>query len=141
MKFIFLRSDMQSPPHSFDLGDISVIDNDIKISSLEDERYKMMIYISIVDLIDSLLETVRTKHSTEFCGTDSSFYLKFKYDGKFIKIERKGISIKKSAHEILKELKIGIDQFLNKENILTQDEACYGDLKDSIDLLNLSISE
>jgi hypothetical protein len=76
-------------PDPFDMGDMEVIGEFSTVSSVGNSRYRMMIYLAILELLHSAREVARGRTATvEFVGTDSSFIVTFRT--KKGKIEARG---------------------------------------------------
>ena len=65
----------------FDLGDIGFLTGGKEISSKGSPRLLMMVYLSVVSLVDTLL-SLRVGRKYEFVGVDSSFSLVFELQRK-----------------------------------------------------------
>lgn len=141
MKFVLSRVEKKSRPHSFDLGDITIISNDSIISSKKEENHRMMIYIAISDIIETLEKIIRTQKPGKFSGADSSFILDIKIQNGNLLFAHKKIKIIKPTRIALKAIKEGIEIFFDDNNALTEQDACYSDITSSVKTLESLISK
>lgn len=108
--FEFTRIDESLFANEFDQGDISLISENLCITSKLNSKHSNMIYLSIISLIDGL---TRNNKYFEFIATDSSFRIKFKQQRETILINHEGIlKIKVNRFELLKALEDGAERFL-----------------------------
>ena len=75
--FRIYRNDSDKSATDFDMGYIEFVVDKRTISSRDNPRLLNMIYVSIVDLIDGLLQLKNGGKRYEFIGADSSFTLRF----------------------------------------------------------------
>jgi len=137
-------SRIEDPDFSpFDLGNINIVKDAIEFRSDEEDRYAMMIFISISDFIHGLLACYRgEKKRFEFVGTDSSFSIVFsKKDGN-IQLSRQKKTIECSWREALESTMSGINKII-KENKLKIDwgHAVFSDLNGAKMELEKTLSE
>lgn len=141
VKFDFSRVEKQSKPHGFDLGDITIISSDSIISSKKEENHRMMIYVAISDMIETLENVVRTNKPKKFSGADSSFILEIiPQNGKLL-FEHKKIKIIEPTQIALNSIKEGIEMFFRDNNALTEQDACHSDIASSVKTLESLISK
>lgn len=137
--FEFTRTDESHFASEFDQGDISLISENLCISSKLNPKHSNMIYLSIISLIDGL---TRNNKYFEFIAADSSFRIKFKKQRETTSINHEGILKIKANHlELLKALEDGVEHFLSSpRNSIPISSAVYSDLSTSRALLNQKIN-
>lgn len=141
LTFKIYRNDSGESATAFDLGDIEFsFDGDI-VSSRSNSRLSNMIYVSLVDLIDGLLQLKNGKKRYEHVGADSSFCIRFERG-------KHGVDIwhgkKKYGPvpfgELLGAVDSGIDSFLiDPLNALPSDSSIYDDFDASRKALKHSL--
>ncbi|MET3494729.1 hypothetical protein [Variovorax boronicumulans] len=141
MRFDFSRVEKQSKPHSFDLGDITIISSDSIISSRKEENHRMMIYVAISDMIDALEKALKTNKPRKFSGTDSSFVLEIKPQNGKLLFEHKKIKIIEPTQVALNSIRKGIEKFFRDNNALTEKDTCHSDIVFSVKTLESLIAE
>ena len=111
--FRIYRNDSDKAATDFDIGDIEFVFDERAISSRDNSRLSNMIYVSIVDLIDGLLQLGNGGKRYEFIGTDSSFALRFERNKHGIHVlHSKDKYGPISLRELLQAINSGIDAFL-----------------------------
>lgn len=137
--FEFTRIDESLFANEFDQGDISLISENLCITSKLNSKHSNMIYLSIISLTDGL---TRNNKYFEFVAADSSFRIKFKQQRETILINHEGIlKIKVNRFELLKALEDGVERFLSSpRNSIPFSSAVYLDLSTSRTLLNQKIN-
>ncbi|KAF2393441.1 hypothetical protein [Pseudomonas frederiksbergensis] len=124
----------------FDLGDMQFVFDGGEVSSSEHTRFRMMIYLSVVSLIDGLL-ALKGNGSFEFVGVDSSFSLRFK-------LEKKGVLVTSglsslgcsSMNELLRGIDLGVEEFVNAGNSLPLNDSVSSDFDAARADLKLAIT-
>lgn len=122
----------RGPASGFDMGDMTFTLHDNELSSKQHPRFRMMIYLSIVSLLDGLLSINDRKHF-EFIAVDSSFTLTFS-------LRTGHVFIKSGAEEFgpfnLKSLLVavlnGVESFMTQENQLQENDPVYADLGNAL---------
>lgn len=111
--FRIYRNDSDKSATDFDMGDIEFVFDERAISSRGNSCLSNMIYVSIVDLIDGLLQLGKGGKRYEFIGADSSFAVRFERTKQGIHaLYRKEKYGPISSHELLQAANTGIDAFL-----------------------------
>lgn len=138
VKFNFERIGGEAPS-GFDLGEMEIFSDGDCISSKKDKRLRMMIYLSIVNLIDSLLG-LGGKKRVEFISVDSSFSFSLYWKGGGVCISSKGVMLGPfKFSEILGSVEMGVVRFINDGNGLAKDDAVSQDLDGALSDLRLAI--
>ncbi len=137
--FEFTRINESLFANEFDQGDISLISENLCITSKLNSKHSNMIYFSIISLIDGL---TRNNKYFEFIAADSSFRTKFKQQRETSLINHEGIlKIKINRFELLETLEDGVERFLSSpRNSIPISSAVYLDLSTSRTLLNQKIN-
>lgn len=131
--FKIYRSNKEEPATGFDMGDIEFSLDGKIISSRGNSRLSNMIYVSMVDLIDGLLQLKNGGKHYEFIGTDSSLTIRFKKNKQGIYIFHNNIKYGPfSLNNLLESINYGIDAFLtDPRNELPTDSSMYDDFNSS----------
>ncbi|MBN3734268.1 hypothetical protein [Burkholderia sp. Tr-20390] len=99
----------------------------------------MMIYLSMVGLIDSLL-VLGKKRNVNFVAVDSSFSVVFRVSGGGVYIESAGERMGPfSSVELLRSIWDGIVGFVNGGGGLGEEDSVFGDLNGAIDDLRVEV--
>jgi len=119
---------IRGPASGFDMGDMTFTLDDNELSSKQHPRFRMMIYLSIVSLLDGLL-SINDRQHFEFVAVDSSFTLTFtlRTGRVFIKseVEECGpFNLKSLFVAVLK----GVENFMTQDNQLPENDPVYADL-------------
>jgi len=128
VRFNIYRDDCSSPANGFDMGDIEFTFEKEILSSRENSRFKSMVFLSLVDLVDGLLQ-LRSAKRYEFVATDSSFTLQFEKNKNGIHVLHK----KKQygpipLNDLLKAINFGIEAFISdRRNELPKNDSVYSD--------------
>ncbi|MDY7807738.1 hypothetical protein [Burkholderia stagnalis] len=126
-------------PSGFDLGEMEIFSDGDYISSKKDKRLRMMVYLSIVNLIDSLLR-LRNKKKIEFFSVDSSFSFSLYWRDGGVCVYSKGVMLGPfKFYEILSSVEMGVVRFINDGNGLAKDDAVSHDLDGALSDLRLTI--
>lgn len=127
--FNIYRSNSEESATGFDMGDIEFSFDGKIISSRGNSRLSNMIYVSIFDLIDGLLQLKNGQKRYEFVGADSSFRIQFDNKKQGIQIlHEKNKYDSVSLKALLEAINSGIDIFLaDPSNKLSTDSAIYDD--------------
>ena len=132
ISFTFERWETDAP-HGFELGDLAVATDSRSVTSkgrIPDG--KMMIYISMVDLMSGVATLLRDDHHQyEFVGADSSFSL-------FFKRTKRGVELRQGTKELglfdpralATQVAADVDRFWNAYP-LSPDDAVFNDIKSS----------
>ncbi len=118
LEIMFELENVDDVPHEFDLGHISLLDGDVKITSKNKApSQSMMIFLSVSNflfIVRSLLQS--NKKSMSFTGDDSSFTLLFKEEkGGLIQIYEKGkVVFKVEPEELIRSLWVSSKKFYDK---------------------------
>jgi hypothetical protein len=127
------RDDKEIRATGFDSGDIEFIVDDTIISSREQPRFKNMIYLSIIDLIDGL-RSLKHKGEYEFVAADSSFVVKFtrKKDDVFL-IHNKKKYGPTQYKELLNSVLGDVSNFIgSQQNRLQPDDPLFNDFNSTL---------
>jgi hypothetical protein len=141
INFTFERWETDAP-HGFELGDLTVATDSRSVTSkgrIPDA--KMMIYISIADLISGVAALLRgNSRQYEFVGVDSSFSLSFKRT-------KRGVELKQGTKELglfdpralAAQVAADVDRFWNAHP-LSPDDAVFDDIKSSREQLQKALA-
>ncbi|WEF30939.1 hypothetical protein [Pseudoduganella chitinolytica] len=142
LTFKIYRNDNEESATGFDLGDVEFSFDGKIVSSRGHPQLSHMIYVSLVDLIDGLLQLKGGKKRYEYVGADSSFNLHFNKNKSGVDIlheKRKYGPI--SLEKLLEAVDSGIDSFLaDPRNELSTDSSIYDDFNSSRKALKNSLS-
>ncbi len=125
------------PLHGLDLGHITVVSDDIRVSSA-DKCPAMMVFASIPDLLDGLQELLTTDlKEFRFFGIESSFFILFKKssDGRIQVITRDRLITTLSPHVLAASVFRSVSDFLTShplERIDPGSDAASDDAHDSL---------
>lgn len=136
---ISFSKENEENPSGFDLGDMEfILDNGI-ITTKINKKLKMMIYLSIISLIDDLL-SIKKGGKTEFTATDSSFSLSFSNikDRLYIKHKREEFG-PYEFHYFMRKIYIASQEFYSLENSIDREDPVFHDLTDAFERLRLFI--
>lgn len=129
----------EGAPSGFDLGDIELCSGGSCISSKRNEGLRVMIYLSIVGLVDSLL-MLRKRKKVEFVSVDSSFSFFLYWAGGRVCISSKGIVIGPFEFlEVLRSFEMGVVRFISDGNGLAEDDAVFHDFDGAMSDLSMTI--
>jgi hypothetical protein len=129
------------PAQGLELGHMSFVGPGGTISS-ESSGKSMMIYLSLVGLVDGLLALKQPGHSQfEFIGDDSSFRVMFRKRGSTIEVaDDEHVVARLPIDQIIEGAKSGAEVFLSDPaNRLTQDDLPFEDLRASLSEIGISI--
>ncbi len=131
----------EEKPSGFDLGDMEfILDNEI-ITSKINKKFKMMIYLSIISLIDDLL-SIKNGGKTEFNATDSSFSLSLSFsnikDRLYIKYQEEQFG-PYEFHYFMRKIYIASQEFYSLKNSIDRKDPAFHDLTNAFDQLKLFI--
>lgn len=129
----------EEKPSGFDLGDMEfILDNEI-ITSKINKKFKMMIYLSLISLIDDLL-SIKNGGKTEFSATDSSFSLSFSNIKNRLYIKHQGEQFGPyEFHYFMRKIYIASQEFYSLKNSIDREDPAFHDLTDAFDQLKLFI--
>lgn len=124
-------------PHGFDLGDLEIKIDGIIASSKDNLKFRMMIYLSLISIIDGLL-SINNGGTFAFVATDSSFSFTLKHSKKngILLTYRKHTTKIGSFLLLLESIKEGVDAFLHEGNGLPPSDPVYDDFWSSFQTLN-----
>jgi hypothetical protein len=130
------------PACGFALGNMEFSTENDKISSVSHSRFFMMVYLSIVGLVDGLLLLKSNKKKKfEFIGIDSSFIVIFKIEKSKVSITSRNVCLGRfDLDHILGAIDLGIDRFLENNNNLAENDPAFCDLHRSINALKRILS-
>lgn len=131
--FNIYRSNSEESAIDFDMGNIEFSIDGRIISSRDNPRLSNMIYVSIVDLIDGLLQLQFGQTRYKFIGADSSFIIYFNKNKQGVQVlHEKNKYGPVQLKELLEAIKHGINIFLaDPLNKLSTDSAMHDDFKSS----------
>ncbi|MBK0115767.1 MULTISPECIES: hypothetical protein [unclassified Delftia] len=129
----------EEKPSGFDLGDMEFILDNETITSKINKKFKMMIYLSIISLIDDLL-SIKNGGKTEFSATDSSFSLSFSNikDRLYIKYQEEQFG-PYEFHYFMRKIYIASQEFYSLKNSIDRKDPAFHDLTNAFDQLKLFI--
>ena len=124
----------------FDLGDIQFSFGEKEISSKGSPRLLMMVYLSVVSLVDTLL-SLKVGRKCEFVGVDSSFSLFFELQrkGVFVWVENELLGVCDFCI-LIKAIDKGVEGFLNNGNPLPPTDPVYNDFHSALKNLKLAVA-
>ena len=124
----------------FDLGDIGFLTGGKEISSKGSPRLLMMVYLSVVSLVDTLL-SLRVGRKYEFVGVDSSFSLVFELQrkGVFVWVENELLGVCDFCI-LIKAIDKGVEVFLSNGNQLPPTDPVYNYFHSTLKNLRLAVA-
>lgn len=125
------------PVSGFEMGDLEIDVNNLLFSSKAGgSRHLMMIFLSIIELLNGLNSFLCSKkRSYEFVGVDSSFILLFKkISNSKLLIEQGGNSkVEVLSKELIEEVLIGSEKFWkDTKQLLNHNDPIIKDMEDAI---------
>ena len=124
----------------FDLGDMGFLTGGKEISSKGSPRLLMMVYLSVVSLVDTLL-SLRVGRKYEFVGVDSSFSLVFELQRKrgFVWVENELLGGCDFCI-LIKAIDKGLEVFLSNGNQLPPTDPVYNDFHSALKNQRLAVA-
>ena len=139
----FQRDDDDPNISGFDMGNLTVKCDSIELTSRNDSRHRMMIYLTAVDLADQMSGMIRSegKRFFEIVGADSSFTLAFNRDKKgLVSVSSQGMETKKISLNLVARAVLNAIERLRTDSPLPEGDAVKDDVaKSYLELRNLLI--
>jgi hypothetical protein len=130
-----------APACGFDLGNMEFSSENAKISSASHSRFFMMIYLSVIGLVDGLLSLKSRREKFEFVDADFSFIVMFKKEKSKVGITLGNVCLGRfDLDDILAAIDSGIDDFLQNGNVLAGKYPVSCDLCGSVHELKRMLS-
>lgn len=138
LKFVIEMEELAGPVGGLDMGHFTLQGSKaVATSAGKDPSQAMMVFISIIELLDGLKVFLFSKKKNYvFIGADSSFSLLFeKLKNNDIRISSGGtlLGVEKRM-DLVAAIWRGVDEFLeNRLNQISSDDMVYNDLISSVD--------
>ncbi len=136
------RNDWPEPATDFDMGELSFLINEEKLSTLDSPKKSCMIFLSLIELMD-ILTSFGKINTGEFVAADSSFALVFKRKNALLTIFKKKEEIATvNKDEFSLALHKGLSRFLqDHRNVISGKSAVWHDFSESLVKFKESLSE
>lgn len=120
------------PVSGFDMGDLRLLLGEHEVSSQAESRLRMMIYLSLIGLIDGVARLGWADRS-EVVAVDSSFTLRFERRNEEVTVFYGRRLLGRCGFLVLLcALEVGAEDFLDADNRLDADDPVSGDLSLSL---------